>query len=130
MSENEKLQKAVSLIIAAGYQLSKEAFEFLSTIAITENPVEIATKAIRKIEALKEKRLFIDKSLIEGLVKETEPEKEILTRPQEEQTPRLDAQITEGKKFFSPYAKDVEASINIIDDPGSKLSSSGTIDDY
>jgi len=131
MSETEKLQKAVGLIIAAGYQLSKEAFEFLSAVAITEDPIEVANKTIQKVETLKEKKLFIDKSLIEELVKKPEQTKEGLIKPPEEQIPiSLEMQITEGKKPFRPYAKEVEASISIIENPGSNLSSSGTIDDY
>jgi len=34
MSEGERLQKAVSFTIASGYQLDKEAFEFLKTLFI------------------------------------------------------------------------------------------------
>jgi DNA polymerase II small subunit len=124
MSETEKLQKAVELTIAAGYQLNKEAFEFLSMVAATEDPTEIVNKAIRRVEDLKEKPLFIDRSFLEQLAKESEPAKETLAKPLEE------PQLTEGKRQFHPYAKEVEADIKIIEDPASKLSSSGTIDDY
>lgn len=131
MSETEKLQKAVELTIAAGYQLNKEAFEFLSTVASTEDPTEIMSKAIQKIEDLKEKPLFIDRSFLEQLVKEQEPTKEILIQPLEEPIQTLpEPQVTEGKRPFHPYAKEVKASIKIIEDPSSKLSSSGTIENY
>ena len=124
MSETEKLQRAVELTITAGYQLNKEAFEFLSIVAATEDPTEIVSKAIQKIEDLEEKPLFIDRSLLEQLVKEPEHTKELLVQT----LPEL--QITEGKMEFHPYARGVEASIKIIDDPSTKLSSSGTIEDY
>ena len=131
MSETEKLQKAVELTIATGYQLNKEAFEFLGTVAATEDPTEIMRKAIQKIEDLKEKPLFIDRSFLEQLVKEQEPAKEILIQPLEEPIQTLpEPQITEGKKPFHSYAEEVEANIKIIEDPSSKLSSSGTIEDY
>ncbi|MDH5754910.1 MAG: hypothetical protein OEY95_06895, partial [Candidatus Bathyarchaeota archaeon] len=131
MSETEKLQKAVELTIAAGYQLNKEAFEFLGTVAATEDPTEIMRKAIQKIEDLKEKPLFIDRSFLEQLVKEQKPAKEILIQPLEEPIQTLpEPQITEGKRPFHPYAEEVEANIKIIEDPSSKLSSSGTIEDY
>lgn len=131
MSETEKLQKAVELTIAAGYQLNKEAFEFLSTVASTEDPTEIISKAMQKIEDLKEKPLFIDRRFLEQLVKEQEPTKEMLIQPLEEPIQTLpEPQITEGKRPFHPYAKEVEANIKIIEDPSSKLSSSGTIKDY
>jgi len=134
MSNEEKLQKAVELTIAAGYQLNKEAFEFLSLVATTQDPAEIMAKVIHQIESLEEKPFFIERSFLEQLLKTAEPSKEITTRPLEEslqpspeyQTP----QVTEGKIPFHPFAKEIDASINIIEDPGTKLSSSGTIDDY
>jgi DNA polymerase II small subunit len=131
MSEIEKLQRAVEVTIAAGYQLNKEAFEFLSTVAATEDPTEIISKAIQKIDNLKEKPLFIDRSLLEQLVKESEPPREVFLHSSEEQLQTLPKSvITVGKAEFHPYAKEVEADIKIIEDPGTKLSSSGKIEDY
>jgi len=124
MSDVEKLQKAVELTIAAGYQLNKEAFEFLTVLASTEDPAEIMNKAIQRIEALKEKPLFIEKSLLEQLVKVPELTKEVPYHPLPE------PHITEGKRQFHPYAKEIEANIKVIDDPASKLSSSGSMEDY
>ncbi len=123
MSETEKLQRAVEATIAAGYQLNREAFEFLSIIAATEDPVKIISRALQKMGDLKEKPLFIERSFLEELVKEAEPSKEII-----QQLP--EPQIVEGKSVFHPYAKEVEASINIIEDPSTKLSSEGTMEDY
>jgi DNA polymerase II small subunit len=131
MSEAEKLQKAVELTIEAGYQINKEAFEFLSTLAITQDPTEIMSKAIHRIEALKEKPLFIDRSFLEHLVESSESKKEIPTQLLEEPPQTLpESRITEGKMQFRPYAKEVEPNIKIIDDPAAKLSSSGTMEDY
>jgi DNA polymerase II small subunit len=131
MSEAEKLQKAIEVTIAAGYQLNKEAFEFLTTLASTQDPTEIMDKAIQKIEALKEKPLFIDRNFLEQLVESIEPKKEDLPQLLEEPLQTLpEPQIMEGKRHFRPYAKEVEANIQIIEDPASKLSSSGTIEDY
>jgi DNA polymerase II small subunit len=90
------------------------------------------SKAIQKIESLKEKPLFIDRSFLEELTKTPEPAKEVFIKPLKEpaQTLSMPPQITEGKKPFHPYAKEVEANININEDPSSKLSSTGTIEDY
>ena len=52
MSEDERLQRAVSFTIAAGYQLNKEAFEFLNTLSKTEDPLSLMEETIRKIEGL------------------------------------------------------------------------------
>ena len=131
MNDAGKLQKAVELTIAAGYQINTEAFEFLSTLAITQDPTEIMSKAIRKIEGLKEKPLFIDRSFLEHLVELSEPKKETPTQLLKE-LPQLppETHLTEGKIQFRPYAEEVEPSIKIIDDPATKLSSSGTMEDY
>jgi DNA polymerase II small subunit len=131
MSEPEKLQKAVELTIAAGYQINKEAFEFLSTLAITQDPTKIISKAIHEIEALKEKPLFIDRNFLETLVEPSEPKKEIPTQLLEEPIQTLpEPSITEGKTQFRPYAKEVETNIKIIDNPAANLDSSGTMEDY
>jgi len=131
MNNVEKLQKAVELTIAAGYQLDKEAFEFLRVLATAEDPQEIVRKAIERIEALKEKPLFIDRNFLEELMKDLKPIKEESIHPLEETLPTpLESQITEGKKVFHPFAKEIETNINLIEDPSSKLSSSGTIEDY
>jgi DNA polymerase II small subunit/DNA polymerase delta subunit B len=134
MSEVEKLQKAIDLTIAAGYQLNKDAFDFLSLVAITEDPTQIVAKAIRQIEQLQEKPFFIEKTFLQQLLKTPETTKEIVTPQTEQQlkeplqttTPR----ITEAKTPFHPYAKEIDSNIKIIEDPGSKLTSNGTIEDY
>ena len=131
MSETEKLRKAVELSVTAGYQLDKEAFEFLSILAATEDPTGIIGKAVKKIESLKERPLFIERSFLEELVKKLEPAKKVLTHPLEEPLQTSpEPQITERKKLFHPYAKEVEADIKIIEDPSRKLSSSGKIENY
>jgi DNA polymerase II small subunit len=134
MSETEKLRKAVELTITAGYQLNQEAFSFLIMLANTEDPAEIMGKAIKKLEDLNDKPLFIDRNFLEQLLGKTEPEKEIISpsteratqKPEEPQTPRT----TEAKKPFHPYAKEVETDINIIEDPSTKLSTNGTVEDF
>ena len=124
MSENEKLQKAVDLAIASGYQLKKDAFEFLTTAAVTADPTEIMNKALQKIESLKEKPLFIGRDTLEELLEE-EPKiaEEITPTPQT-------VKMVEGKRKFQPFAKEVESNIKIIEDPTDKLNTSGTIEDY
>jgi len=131
MNEKEKLQKAVETTIAAGYQLNSEAFEFLSIVAATDDPTAIMNKALQRIEELEEKPLFIDRSFLETLLKQSEPIEEGQVEPLEEVSEDLpEQQMTEGKSVFHPYAKEVEANITIIEDPTGKLSSNGTIEEY
>ncbi len=135
----EKIQKAVELALTAGYQLNKDAFDFLSTLALTEDPMELISKALKKIETLEDKPFFIERELLENLAKKPEPFEENFHQPkieqgkhsqQIQQLSELKQSIMEGKKPFHPYAKEIEAAVSIIEDPGSKLSSSGTIEDY
>ncbi len=131
MSEKEKLQKAVEAAISAGYQLSKEAFEFLSIIAATEDPTVIMNNALQRITGLEEKPLFIDRYFFEKLLKEAEPAIESQPQPHEESGQRSpEPTMIEGKSVFYPHAKEIESRISIIEDPTAKLSSNGTIEDY
>ncbi len=134
MSETKKLQKAVELTITAGYQLNEEAFKFLSMLAATQDPTAIMNKALKRIEALKEKPLFINRSILEELTKETETAKEedavTSEQPSKQNTETQDFPMTGRKIHFQPYAKDVEFSIDVIEDPSTNISSDGTIEDY
>lgn len=139
MQQTEKLQKAVKMTITAGYQLNKDAFDLLNMLSSTEDPARIIEKALQKISELKEKPFFIDRNFIEELVRETKPFVEIATNQQpvpkiiepkavlEEPQP---PQVTEAKRHFHPFAKEVQSQLNVIEDAGTKLSSNGTIDDY
>jgi len=117
---SEKLQKAVSYVIAAGYQLDKGAFDFLGTLSQTEDPIKLTESAIKKIETLPEKPLFIGKEFLEEIAKETMPKEELLLPPT----------ITEAKTTFYPFAKDIEADVKVIEDPTEKISSTGSITEY
>lgn len=117
---SEKLQKAVSHVIAAGYQLDKEAFDFLGTLSQTEDPTKLTEEAVKKIETLSEKPLFIGKEFLEEIAKETLPKKELFPPPT----------ITEAKKAFHPFAKDIEADVKVMEDPTDKISSTGSIEEY
>ena len=133
MSQNEKLQKAIETTLAAGYQLNSDAFEFLSSIRNADDPTAIMNKALQRIGELKEKPLFIDKSFLEELDRPELPAEQnnVQSHPAEEfLQEQSEKRMPEGATVFRPYAKDVEAEISILDDPGSKLSSNGTVEDF
>jgi len=130
MNEREKLQKAVETTIAAGYQLNSEAFEFLYKAATTDDPTALMNKALQRIEELREKPLFIDRSFLETVLRQPETIEEGQVQPQDKSLELPQQNLTEGKNLFHPYAKDVEADINVIEDPTNKLSSNGTIEEY
>ncbi len=136
MSEKGKLQKAVELTMAAGYQLDKEAFDFLSNIATTDDPNIIVHRALQKIEALEEKPLFICKSFLEATVAQpTITKVQQQAQPQcikKEATETSTAMVehSENNEPFYPYAKDIESKIEILEDATGKLSSNGTMEEY
>ncbi|MEM1538797.1 MAG: DNA-directed DNA polymerase II small subunit [Candidatus Bathyarchaeia archaeon] len=130
MSYNEKLQRAVELTIAAGYQLSKEAFDFLNTAAATEDPVEIISKALHEMESLRDKPLIIEKGILEGLVKKPEAFEQALAQTQMERSIEQQPGVSEGRRLFKPYAKEVEPNIHIIENFSGNIDTSGSMEDY
>lgn len=120
MSGDERLQRAVSFTIAAGYQLDKEAFEFLSKITQTEDPIILMEEAIKKIEGLPEKPLFINRNFLEEMMKEAFPKEEKLLPPH----------IFEARKVFRAYAKDVDTDVKVIDDPTDQICTTGSVEEY
>jgi DNA polymerase II small subunit len=116
MSEN--LRKAVSLALEAGYQLDKDAFDFLESLPETEDPTALIEKAVKKAETLAEKPLFISCSFL----------KELLTEKPREALPKT--QLETVKKVFKPYAKEVDSDIKVIEDPTEKICTMGSVEDY
>jgi len=136
MSQREKLQAAVQTTMAAGYQLNREAFEFLTAFAVSGDPAEMVHRALQKMEELEEKPLFIGKEFLETLIAQPIPQEQMPTQIQREtqqvrqEETKEPAQAFEGASAFQPYAKDVEAQISIIEDSTGKLSSDGTMEEY
>jgi DNA polymerase II small subunit len=123
VSEGEKLQKAVSFTIASGYQLDKEAFDFLNNIAETEDPLYLMEEAVRKISDLPQKPLFIDRGFLETMKKEPCAEEEL-------PSPVRSPATSESRKTFRPYAKDVEDRVKVITDPTKRICTTGSIKEY
>lgn len=122
MSEGNMLQRAVSFTISAGYQLDKEAFEFLNTISKTEDPLILMEEAVRKIKNLPQKPLFIDRTFLEAMKKEF--------CFKEENPPGSSTIEIESKTSFKPQAKDIEGNIKVLSDPTDKICTTGSIKDY
>lgn len=118
MSQDENLRKVVSFTISSGYQLDKEAFDFLSSISKTTNPIEFMEKVIEKAQGLIEKPIFLNREFLEKIAKE------ILTVKEESSL------ITQAKKAFKPLAKEIAPDIKILDDPTEKISATGSMEEY
>jgi len=124
----EKLQKAVSITLSAGFQLDKEAFQFLNTLAPTEDPTELIRQIIKKLENTQNRPLFIARSHLEEAINELSPKtaQEMLPMPPINET----REIQESKKAFRPMAKDIQPELTVIEDPTGKICTTGSIEDY
>jgi DNA polymerase II small subunit len=128
MSENERVQQAVSFSLTVGYSLDKEAFDFLITISKTEDPVKLVEMALKKLETLAEKPLFIGKTPLEEAAKEMFPEAKTLVVPSPQELST--ASTGKSRTTFHPQAKDIKKDIRVLEDPTEKICSTGSIDEY
>jgi len=119
LDNDEELRRAVSYALSSGYQLDKNAFEFLNSISKTKDPVEFMEEVIRRAQSLPEKPFFLDKQFLEEIAKE------ILPAIEKEQPV-----VSQAKKIFKPFAKEISSQIKIVEDPTEKISASGAIEDY
>lgn len=123
---SDRLQRAVSFTIAAGYQLDKQAFDFLNTLSQTEDPVKLMEEVVKKIKNLSQKTLFIQRSFLEEIVEKTLPE----VKEEKPSLPTPPSPILEAKKVFHAYAKDIDADIKVIEDPTDEICETGSIEEY
>jgi DNA polymerase II small subunit len=141
MSTQERLQSAIQAIIDAGYQLNSEAFEYLIQNAETNDPATMMNLALRRIEVLKHKPMFIEREFLEALVQQPTQAisvvKEIsmqepqiaLEAPNNIKEP-ITGQTDINETEFYPHARDIPSELNILDDSTGKLTSNGTLDEY
>jgi len=122
---SERLQKAVSSTIEAGYQLDCEAFALLETISKTQDPVVLMEKIIRKMDELEQKPLFISRNSLEELATlPTEGHTEPTAIPQPEP-------FMESKGVpFKPFAKEIDPDIKVLDDPTGTMCTIGSVEEY
>ncbi|MEM1506642.1 MAG: DNA-directed DNA polymerase II small subunit [Candidatus Bathyarchaeia archaeon] len=114
----ESVKAAVSLVIEAGYQIDREAFEFLKKVSHKTDLTSLVKAVIEEINALPEKPLFITRKLLEEKV-----DKSILLGEDRS------AGFVSGKTSFQPYAKGVESDFKVISDPTEKISATGSLED-
>lgn len=124
---SERLQRAVSLTIEAGYQLNKEAFDFLNSLSKTEDPIKLIEETIKRMENFPEKTLFIDKNLLQEIAGEAFPE---ALKEKPPLAPSPSHPFPKAKKTFHAYAKDIDAEIKIVKDPTNDICESGTLEEY
>jgi DNA polymerase II small subunit len=124
MSEGEKLQKVISFTLESGFQLDKEAFEFLNIVAKTEDPLNLMEEVIKKIRDLPQKPLFINRVFLEAVKKKPCEKVE-----RDFHSSSFSTKI-ESRKSFRPFAKDVENEVKVLVDPTRKICTTGSINEY
>ncbi|HML02469.1 MAG TPA: DNA-directed DNA polymerase II small subunit [Candidatus Bathyarchaeia archaeon] len=123
----EKLQKAISITLLAGFQLDEEAFRFLNIVAQTEDPTEVMKEAIKRAGNSPKRPLFIDRSHLEEVTKELSPgSAESIPSPPISGS----SEVRESKRAFRPFAKEMEAELSVIEDPTEKICTTGSMEDY
>ena len=124
---SERLQKAVSNIIEAGYQLDSEAFALLETLSKTEDPVILMEKIIRKMDELAQKPLFISRNSLEEFITPIIKEQsEITDAPPPPPRPLLESK----KEDFKPHAKEIESDFRVLEDPTNTMCTTGSVEEY
>ncbi|MCW4006621.1 MAG: DNA-directed DNA polymerase II small subunit [Candidatus Bathyarchaeota archaeon] len=134
MTQTGRLQKAVEITIAAGYQIDKEAFEFLSSLPNTDDPTQVVNTALQKIEMLEDKPLFLGKDFLESALKQPKHEsakhQPPASQPKTIQKTQEKTKTPQENSDVRPYAKDIEAQIKILEDPTTQLTSNGTMEEF
>ncbi|MFZ7137497.1 MAG: DNA-directed DNA polymerase II small subunit [archaeon] len=125
MSESNRLQQAVSFTLSSGFQLDKEAFEFLDNIAKTEDPLYLMEEVVKKIQNSSQKPLFIDRSYLEDIKLEPCGGKKDLIK-----TNSGSISSIQSRKTFRAYAKDVDEDVKILMDPTKNICTTGTIKEF
>ncbi|MEM1582391.1 MAG: DNA-directed DNA polymerase II small subunit [Candidatus Bathyarchaeia archaeon] len=121
MSEREEnIKNVLSLMIESGYQIDREAFEFLREKLQETDLKFLVEKVIEEVNSLPEKPLFITREILEKKMKELG----VFGSKRTE----IAYEIT-GKTGFQPYAKDIESDIEVISDPTEKISGTGSLED-
>lgn len=111
----EALKKVVDIVISSGFQIDKEAFEFLKNLEGDQDPILLINKALKRIKDEKIETPFITRELLENTKRDVYSEKPVY----------------ESRKIrFKPYAKEIDADIKVLLDPTNSLNPSGSIEGY
>ena len=126
----EKLHEAISITLSAGFQLDKEAFQFLNTLAQTEDPTQLIKETIKKLQTLQERPLYIARSHLEETTQQLSPKPIAEPIPIYQPPPPQASQIQESKKTFQPLAKDIQPELTITEDPTTEICTTGSLEEY
>jgi DNA polymerase II small subunit len=110
---SETLKRTLGKIIGAGYQVSKEGFDFLRSL---DDAVlaELTRYAIDRANALPEEKVVLDDSFFKALLEEIKLGRE------------AEVEVT-GKGGELPLAKEYEAEVEVIKNPAEEILAEGDV---
>jgi len=110
----EAVRKALKEVLTAGYQISKDGFDFLKSIndeSLLENLIQYA---IKRANVLPEEKFILDEEFFRGLLEEINLGKEVKR------------EIT-GRGGALPLAAEYEAEIKVLKDPTEGMGTEGDL---
>ena len=119
MEHSVELKRAISFIIAAGYQIDSDAFQALKEASKRLDLDLLVRNVVEEANSLPEKPLFLKRNLIEKKISELQ------IPPKNE-----GSVIITGKGGYKPYAKEVDSEIEVLDDPTDKINTTGSLRNY
>jgi len=119
LEQSTELQRAISFIIEAGYQIDSDAFQILREASSKMDLDLLVRNIIEEANNLPERPLFLKRELIEKKIKEIQPGD--VSEP---------STITTGKGGYTPYAKEIESDIEVLEDPTESISTTGSLENY
>ncbi len=122
---NEQIKKAVEFAIDAGYQLNTDAFALLETLSAAEDPLALMERAIKELDKLEQKPLFIDRAVLEDRFNPSTEKIGELTVPTLPEPP-----LESKREAFKPFAKEFDSEIKVIDDPTNSIRTNGSMEEY
>ena len=117
---SEKIRRAVKSIVAAGYQLSDGCIELLSLVEGKVDPEQLAMRALDEARRTKVSPQVIDRPLLERVAVDIIPDKSMSRAVA---VPNVVAKTV-------PYAKEVEARCEVLEDEYLERGSAATVGDF
>jgi DNA polymerase II small subunit len=119
VKQDTELRRSISLIIKAGYQIDKDAFEFLKKLPHYVDLSLLVKNVIEETNKLPNKPLFINREVLERKAKEFYVPNEPLA-----------SSVEASCSSFQAYAKEIAADLRVIKDPTNMISTTGSLEDY
>jgi DNA polymerase II small subunit len=117
LMQNKELQKAISFINSAGFQIDKEAFNFLEEISKKDEFDIFIEQTLKKLKKMPEKPLYINFKILKEIT-------------QEISTLEFTSLKNEAKKKNNAYSWNIESELKILNDPTRRIRSTGTLKNY